>query len=429
LEAPSDVDVDGVREGVMRWVRTCGANEGVAGLYRLTPEHEPAIMPTCFAVFAMELFGLLPDLPEREREAWANEIKAYQQPDTGLFRDTVDVEDVLSPTAKFNTDYVVWQITYFAVNAIDALGTVPVYPLGFAAEFLGSGRVTGWFDSLDWGDPWLESNRAMWLMFFLTYAMERDWRADSVQVALIEALDWLEDNQDPATGYWGTDRGASLFKGMAGAYHLYPFPLYFGRPVRHVERIIDSTLSLQAWDGLFVADGGGGACEDLDAVDILAKMSLVTDYRRADIMRALQRALSAVIDLQRSDGGFPYHGRQDPTATDVLHLAFSRTRPAGGRLKALKRYVRPRRRQRTWSYSGLRHMTARIGESDMWSAWFRPLAICLCREGLGVPEPRQHCRTYRRLPGLGWHTDELAATGALERGPRRRPHRRGGDSR
>src|ERR1035437_2174593 len=182
-------------------------------------------------------------------------------------------------------------------------------PLAFTDKFCEDGAVESWLQGLNWGNAWLESNRIMYLLNAIVYRVECEGRAHESSV-LHRVLDWLDRKQDPGTGLWGASQGSSILNAVAGAYHFIPFYEYVRRPVRSVTRIIDATLSLQKSDGLFGPDGGGGACEDLDAVDILTTLSKYTNHRSLEVRCAAVRAYWAVWNMQNSDGSFPYTGRQ-----------------------------------------------------------------------------------------------------------------------
>ena len=49
------------------------------------------------------------------------------------------------------------------------------------------------------------------------------------------------------------------------------FYKYFNRKIKFSEKISSSVFQLQMRDGLFHPFGGGGACEDLDAIDVIYK--------------------------------------------------------------------------------------------------------------------------------------------------------------
>jgi hypothetical protein len=166
---------------------------------------------------------------------------------------------------------------------------------------------------------------------------------------------------------------------MAGAFHIYLIYYYLKRPIQYKERIIDSVLSLQWRDGLFV-EKGGGSCEDLDAIDILAKFTTLTNYRREDIKQALLKSLETLVNGQNKDGGYGW-----------------KINPNRGFLKRIINF------NQVSYYSDWRLMPFKTYRSDMWSSWFRPLAIALIVSTYPEEFGSDFEFKFRRLPGLGWH--------------------------
>jgi hypothetical protein len=152
------------------------------------------------------------------------------------------------------------------------------------------------------------SNEVLNLGTFLFYA--RDFHNVAKAGPLADRLlDWLDAHMDEETGYWGTDCSSSDFaklQAMCGAYHHYILYDYAGRTIPRLERIVDTTLSLQNPSGGFALDGGGGACEDIDATFILVSASRRSSYRREDIRAALARVVPAILSHQNEDGGLVY---------------------------------------------------------------------------------------------------------------------------
>jgi hypothetical protein len=143
---------------------------------------------------------------------------------------------------------------------------------------------------------------------------------------------------------------------------------YENRPVRAARRLVDSVLSLQQRDGGFADKPGGGACEDVDAIDILVNMYKQHDYARGAIRDALRQTRKLILSQQASDGGFCY---------------------------------RPREPQ---SHMGIEATTAAANVSCMFPTWFRVHTLALIHEVLedgaafGCPEPR-----FSTHLSMGWH--------------------------
>jgi hypothetical protein len=330
--------------------------------YRFAAGCPKTLLATCFGVLTHELFGTLAGLPDDRRRELARAIKSHQVA-SGLFRDPLHDDAAIFRLRKFTPLYIEWQETYFALQALDALGERPSLPLSFLEPFRDARMLEAWVRTLGFDDFWFSSN---YLMFLLTFFL---WEEGEVSPSAHRLLDMLDARQDPATGYWGTQQGASLFNGMAGAYHLYGFYLYLGRPIHHAAAALDSTLKLQEPSGLW-GDPGGGPCEDLDAIDILAKLEPGSSDQDQRVRVSLERALPALEACSRG-GAFVWSSPQ--------------------------RGVKHRRIQ----YSGLETLAVQTDAVDGWSTWFRPLAIALIYDRLDRPMPFPV--TYRRLPLLGWH--------------------------
>lgn len=388
--ASNPVDGIALRVATLRWVNSQRIDTGAYGRYRFTSQGESTLLSSCFAALVRELFGDLASLSHEHREQWIKHIRSHQDVATGKFLDPqFQRSDLTDPI--FSKNYLTMQFTYFSIAALDALGAEPSYPLRFAEPFANPLFVVDWLDSRYWPYFWLESNKIMFILSFLLHQQEAG--DSSAGEAVEAALDWLDDNQDPCTGFWGTDRSATLYQGMGGAFHIFPFYFYLGRPVKYLECVIGSTLSLQQSDGLFDPRGGGMACADLDAIDMLVKFSLVTDYRASDIKTALAKAFDALLECQSDDGGF--------------------REAKGPRRKSLKRMVGEalfldvllgkQRGPEIVRYSAWDKMAYRADRSDMWSTWFRPLALALISlryPGEFISGVNWH---FRRVPCLGWH--------------------------
>lgn len=356
--------------------------------FAFTSGGDVTVASNCFAVLAAELLG---DWPlEGQVFAEAGTHIAAAQCEDGLWHDPELVPETLE--GRHGLDYMQVLTSYFAVHALDALGRRPVYPLRFLNRFMDARESVDWLLGWDLSQFWYASNEIMWLLSFLEYESgQGNCQADIVIEALLGKLDEM---QDPQTGYWGTDRGANLFNGMAGAFHIYYFYFSRGRRINHVARIIDNTLSLQHEDGLFNRGGGGGACHDLDAIDILVKFSMLTDYRAADVSAALRRAYHALWKAQNADGGF----------CELVWRPYKSWKRRIGELFGLDKLLhRPIQQQPgRFRYGGWSKMQCRKNESNAWAMWFRPLAFAL----ISVRYPGRYLGngdwTFRRLPGLGW---------------------------
>jgi hypothetical protein len=380
-----------IRKQVGDWLRTCQSRDD-SSFVMSHEATEPTLMASSFAVLILELFDLLPD--ERSEE-WISLFQSAQNPDTGLFIDPwLRAADLDRGSPGF--DYLVYQTTYFAVAALDALRQRPYYSFKFALDLVPGNEVDKWLEGLDWSQPWAASN---WVMFVAT-ALYAEWRwygKQTVLDALYSVLSWLDAHQDPETGFWGVTKGVPLSHAMAATYHFLPYYFCLGRELGHVDQMIESTLQLQTKDGLFHPDGGGDTCLDVDAVDILVKCSLLTSYRADDVEAALDRACSGLLANQSEDGGFcrALHRPLPPKSwRRRIGEALGLDRLLG------RQYVVPRT---IWNYSGWRAMPFDIREGDLWSTWFRPFGLAVISARYPEKCSGDNRWIFRSLPALGWH--------------------------
>jgi glycosyltransferase involved in cell wall biosynthesis/SAM-dependent methyltransferase len=356
-----DSEADAVTARAVRWLNTVRIEDG----YCYAPGQPKTLASTCLAVLLLESTGALEAVEQTDRSAWSRYIQSCQAADTGIFHDPV-VD--LTASTSHDVEYLEWHTTYLAIQALDALGASASAPLRFVDAFAPPHAVEKWLDGLEWQNPWMQSNRIMALLAAIVYRVECEHQTD--QSSIYHAiLDWLDRKQNPHTGLWGTGESLSLLNAVAGAYHFLPFYEYVHRPIAGIHQIIDSTLELQQADGLFAAEPGGGACEDLDAVDVLTVALRHTSYRKDEVKRALVRAYWATWNLQNDDGSFPY--------------ARSNTK-------------------KTYSFGGCAALTASLDSGDIWSTWFRPLLLATVAAQFPGDVPA--CRwVFRRWPALGYH--------------------------
>ena len=373
---------------------------------------EPAsFLATCFAVLAEETIGTLGGWTTDRRDRVARTLGSSQSPSTGLFGTELLGRGTLTHRDLCDAGYLELQMTYFGLAALASLDARPPFELEFARRFLDASYSIGWLEGGPRHDIWNLSNRVMFLLRFLIELSDghEGGRAMDVFDAVIG---WLLRTQDSDTGLWLSRGSSDVRTGVYASYHFLPFLFWRGVGLPHAKECLDSVLSVQAPDGLFGTAPGGGACEDLDAIDVLVKLSLVTDYRLDDVERALTRARDRILQIQKPDGGFPNHFR--PPASAPEKNAKSLQRRAGEALRLdvlLNKPYRPPDEARD-DYSGWSEVGATLGDADMWGAWFRPLALVLISSRFPHLGELPTDSRFQRLPCLGWH-DAAAVVDAV----------------
>jgi len=353
---------------------------------------EPAsLLATCFAVLVSESSGSLQFWTENQRQGVANSIVSSQSAETGYFgEDLVDVSDLVWKNTCDRV-YVVFQITYFALSALRALGVKKRYPLKFLEPFFDIQYARGWVAGGNWHDPWNMSNRAMFLIRFLME--EASLEVDGCESLARQLTLDLRETQDPRTGFWHGQHDCSDSHAAFAAYHFFPFMFHFGIAPHHVEKSIDTVLSIQNADGHYGPFCGGGGCEDLDAIDILVTHSILSSHRAKEVRESLLKSHRVIAALQNADGGFPNYtsariSKKAKLKRAVLGIVSARHR------KPLVSY-----------YSGWKKVGAEFGKSDLWGTWFRLHSLQLIESRYPDVFENAVCQ-FHSFPALGWHSPE-----------------------
>lgn len=320
---------------------------------------------SCFAVMTLHYIGVLSMFSADALRAWADYINAWQDPKTGLFvGPEIASQELESP--KHTREHLLHHLTAHALPALHLLGARPRYRLVFAHQFIDLAYLQHWLEARDWRDAWLEGNNLLFIGQFLIYLRDFE-QVEVAERALDLYFDWLDREVDPATGLWGTNGYCPSAWALYGGYHQLLVYHYEQHPIRSPERLVDIALSLQHPDGGFCLSGGGGACEDVDAVDILVNMYERANYKRPQIRRALRRALSSILDKQLSDGGFAY------------------------------------RLNEPFTHMGIRRTASAPNSSSMFSTWFRLHTLALIAQILTDEPIAELDWQFNDVLSMGWH--------------------------
>jgi hypothetical protein len=381
-----------------QWDQTTGG-------FRFT-SHQPAtLMATAYSILGLEFTGGLSQLSHAHRDAVVSFLMAGVQPDGSFCDPLFRQEDIL--TKEHDLPYFQQETTTMCQQALDALSAPPPPPLDRIAEWSTAKDLIQYFESIPWQNPWLDSNRVMFALSQLCHDAERHHKPELLKLVDV-ALDWLDAHQSPETGLWQGPYEVSLTNAMAATFH---FTFYYGyrhRPLQYVERIIDSCLKLQEPHGLFSGNAIGQTCLDYDALDLLAKASLATDYRYEDVQQAMMRAYDVLLELHNPvDGGFAdckkrFIDRSKGRKAKLLRmLGLSRFIPSPICVPA----------QGTYSVCW-RLLSCDTAQSNAFSTWFRLLGLHLASQSQWLNSNSTQPFTFRRLPFLGYH-DPLATKASI----------------
>lgn len=244
--------------------------------------------------------------------------------------------------------------------AIERLGIKAKYSLKYVTPFYKSEILRTLFDALDWTHPWQSSNLVMNIGVALFYERERFNNKEAGKA--VEVLQkWLMDHIRADCGMWGEGNLKSKsfqYALIRGAYHMYSFLIYDNIDFPYKEKAIDFILKCQNKYGGYDFRANSSACEDIDAIEPLIRLSLLTPgYRYAEIRSSISNSLQWVVQNQRDDGGCVF------------------------RLGELFDY-------------GNVNMMSDKNESNLFATWFRTLSVCYMYDFL-----LGNVREYVDIPG------------------------------
>jgi len=347
---------------VLQFLENC--RSATDGFYSSAVNGPPTLYATSYAVLINRYIGIHGTPDQRTIDV----ILDCQDPRTGYFIGPEIRDWSPSPEARHDRLHLLRHLTCTVLPVLQEYGIKPRFPLQALACFCDRDYLQDWMDKRNMANAWLEGNNLLFIGQLLLFLRDAEGHGKA-QSALDLYFDWLDRHVDPATGLWGTDGRCSPFVAMCGAYHQLLVYNYENRPVSHREKLVDTVLGLQHPDGGFSPHGGGGACEDVDAVDILVNMFKQMDYRRAEISYAVRRCLRQLLQQQNPDGGFPYGGRPAP-----------------------------------FTHMGIPDTASPSGASNMFSTWFRVHTVALATEVLQDEPCLQGCRLgFNSSLSMGWH--------------------------
>ena len=364
---------DSQKQKVIAYVTSLYQQKGAFSFSRIAPA---TILSTDFAVFSLYMLGETALLDEFRKD-----IVAYLE--SARMSDGMFCDNNFNPKTnrgKHKNDYVLGQFTMYTLIALDMLG-VHYDKLPFIEPLLDEAELHKWFEELNWSEFWYESNKIMFLFYFLAYLEKYSEPEIKNKIdGIIDAsFKILEKKQDPNTGLWGTDsNNKKIVNSVFGAAHILLFYDYFNKSVSYPDRIIESCLGLHTANGL-IKKPEGGACEDYDVVEIYFRLFHNTRERYHDIKEALKKMKNRIESAQSSEGGFPYKIRS-------LNKHFWRN---GISEKPLKKY---------YKYSSWNYMKTPYYLPDQWSTFFRLLTL-LVIEHITDSIP---FRTSYHLPSWGY---------------------------
>lgn len=373
----------------------CNLWDNRQGGFRFTSEQPVTLMATSYAILGLEFTNSLDRLSLSQKDAVVDYLMTNVRPDGSFVDPLFNLQDSLSD--YHDLGYFLEETTTICQQALDALSAPPPPPRDWDADHRVKRGINLYFEALGWQDAWMDSNPVMFVLSQLCHDAERHQKPELLNY-VDSALDWLDCHQSPDTGLWRGPHEISLVNAMAATFHFTFFYLYRGRPIKYLERIIDSCLSLQRPHGLF-SEGSviGQTCLDYDAIDLLAKASLVTDYRANDVQRSMESAYQALLELQNNeDGGFADSKEKLQRRQSYKYRLIKKI--------GASRWISPTIRV---PVQGTYHVCWKLlscnkSDSNTFSTWLRFMSLYLTLHTNTKEYPKKNC-TFRQLPFLGFH--------------------------
>lgn len=383
------------------WIETLYFNNTKQYGFTSAPESSYSAYPSLFLFLQKELLKIEYTVKDK---LIATKILNQQDKNTGFYY------DFSSALYRFKSDdeeiYNMYNFTYFCIHGLDALNLKPLYELRFLRKFYSKKYTENWLNNeIDLNYAWRESNKIMWILSFLFYDFKINNKHEALTVVNY-ILDWLDRTQDIETGLWGYNFNKNLSDSMAATYHFLMFYYFLGRQIKNIEKIIDNTLRLQQPDGSYSL-GGGGACIDLDAIDILVNLSKISEYRFFDIENSLERSFYHLLSQFDVRGGFCEAKVVDKNILNsflFLGRELISNRNLGSFVFNLKGVLKSQIvKGYQLNYQKLIGSNFKPDHPNLWSSWFRILGLIIINERLGFRYWDNNGEyKHRRLPGLGY---------------------------
>lgn len=333
--------------------------------YASIPYGTETLYGSCFALMTLHYLNQLNRLSDKIKCEWMEYLNSFQDKSTGLFiGPELDPAELSSPRHDFN--HISMHLTATVLPAMSLLEGKAKYPLHFAYEYLDQRFLSDWLDRRDWSAAWLEGNNILFIGEFLIYLRDRE-KLPEANESLSLIFSWLNDQIDPQTGLWGSNGFCGKDVALYGGYHQLLLYYHENKPNPYYQKLVDTALALQHPDGGFRLKGGGGACEDVDAIDILVNMYKQHNYKHRAIRNALRRAYKHLQRMQNNDGGYVYRPNEG-----FIHM-------------------------------GIKQTKAHKNQSNLFSTWFRVHTIALISEILPYTSGSETLFAFNDFISMGWH--------------------------
>ena len=312
LETATDDAVEailGTRERFRAWVERIRPQKGPVGRFHWAIEHtrEASIPSTGYALGGMVMMGLFDEvITDGDRREGTDWIMSRYAGD-GQFRDPA-LLDRVSPDwpqdRPWPSPAMLECANGYAYASLTKYGARDI-PVRQPAKGLLENE--GWEGMLEFittrdidESPWGEGSHAGRMCNYLV----REYRNGNAPLeAVVSAVRFLLEKQDPETGLWGRP-GLPLNRRLNGAYKLFGFlRCTLDLPLPHADRLLDS-----GFEYFYQPDHDEkmSSCSEWDALMVMRELQPLTgDYRTEELKKLAAHRIVRIVQLaQQADGGF-----------------------------------------------------------------------------------------------------------------------------
>ena len=265
----------------------------------------PTLYSLVYAILTLSLLGELEDSISGNRLDLIAKLDSYQD-ESGIFAESITRE-------ANETDW--WgarHLSLHVVSAYEALSATPGKSFEFLEVWEGSKGVDKLLGDVDWSNPDILNgdfdNKVMNIAGLLQYKRDK-MKSESAAETLSIMKKRLCLGVNPETGLFGMfkpDNSEMLSRMVQFTYHIYN-PFWFDKAhIPFAENLVLNVLKTQNFLGGFGPKLNTSACEDIDSIDLLARLTYQVPSLKKEISSSLDKALNWVFTNQVEDGGFVF---------------------------------------------------------------------------------------------------------------------------
>ena len=277
---------------------------------------KPTLYASVFVLMTLSLLYEVDKLSDQEKEDWQKYFDSFQSEIDGLYYDPV-----LENNIFYDSDW--WGARHLAlliVTASTQIGYRPKFPFLFLKEYYKLESIDRLLNQVDWENPTSHSNdidnKIMNIGCLLQY--QRDFRDDKYAADSVEYLKkQLKIKINSKTGIWGSwdvENSQQLSRMVQFAYHILVIFFYDSDYDFDSEKIVKLVLKTKNEYNGFGVNLNSSACEDIDSIDILIRLSkYCTLTTQSKIQEQIRKSFQWVLLNQQEDGGFVFRINQEFT--------------------------------------------------------------------------------------------------------------------